>query len=494
MTTSSDNAFTKSVTALVARINDVTQTKESLFEQAEIYFQGAQSQQRIILQLTKVVEEKCKDIETAKNDIQRNHLRELHNDAKKDLRVETAKQDRLRYVRLKYLNEVCTDIIQLCEGRNWQETQQKSAKVLTTLLLICPTQGKNVAQCHQRCKPLYKAVLSLRLLDQMLASKYVENEYIVSRYHLSSRFSTPPASFGPLNLFQKDVAVPLISAALLQDIGMQHPEIQRLLKGADGALDPYRVLDKEVRVPLLIMNHEQTIEYVSEGLGTGHFDEENDDSDDYMLRKDRFDKSENNRARLLRSMLDGAIKPKEALGSTIKAAQIYTSIVLSTKPNFNFEDLPKATKVVIHSAQRGALTLNSAESLQKIMGHFPPGFGVVFCLANDADVTPNEFSYALVNSLNPTHVNEPTCHVVSALGERYPLGNQCTISAQQNLYFEQVHNRFSTLTPAILDAIAQKIATELDQPKNREAIPRTWSPHSYFHFKKQQNLWINSKG
>ena len=63
MTTSSDNAFTKSVTALVARINDVTQTKESLFEQAEIYFQGAQSQQRIILQLTKVVEEKCKDIE-----------------------------------------------------------------------------------------------------------------------------------------------------------------------------------------------------------------------------------------------------------------------------------------------------------------------------------------------------------------------------------------------------------------------------------------------
>ena len=83
--------------------------------------------------------------------------------------------------------------------------------------------------------------------------------------------------------------------------------------------------------------------------------------------------------------------------------------------------------------------------------------------------------------------------MVSSLGEIYPKGEQCTIRSQQNLYFEQVYNQFSTLTPAILDAVAQKIATELDQPKNRVAIPRGWSPYSYFYFKKQQNLWVKSK-
>ena len=112
MTTPSDNAFTQSVNALVAKINAATQTKSSLFEQAEIYFQGAQNQQRVIQQLTRVVKEKHKDLDSAKNDIQKNHLRELHNNAKKELKDETVKQARQRYARLKYLNQICTDIIQ----------------------------------------------------------------------------------------------------------------------------------------------------------------------------------------------------------------------------------------------------------------------------------------------------------------------------------------------------------------------------------------------
>ncbi|GAC33911.1 hypothetical protein [Paraglaciecola polaris] len=489
MTTPSDNAFTQSVNALVAKINAATQTKSSLFEQAEIYFQGAQSQQRVIQQLTRVVKEKHKDLDSAKNDIQKNHLRELHNNAKKELKDETVKQARQRYARLKYLKQICTDIIQLCEGRDWQETQQKSAKVLTTLLLLCPHEGNNVAPAHQRCKPLYKAVLSLRLLDQLLTSEDVENQYVVSRFHSSSRFSAPSNKSAVLNLFQRDVARPLVSAALLQDIGMQHPEIQRLLKGSDGSFNPFRVLEKDVRIPLLIMNHEQTMDYVSLGLGTEEYDEENDDSPEYVQRKAHFDKNENNRYRLTQSMLNDAIKPKEALGSTLKAVQIYTSIVLSTKPKFNVADLPKASKVVLHSAQKGALTLSSANGLQKIVGHFPMGYGVVFGPADAQSMVPTNYAYAVVNALNPKHANEPHCLIITTLDTHHRTGKQFTLPQQQNLYFEPVYQLFSKTPAATLKAVAEKIAITLDQPKNQETLPTYWTVQGYFHFKKQQNLW-----
>ena len=162
----------------------------------------------------------------------------------------------------------------------------------------------------------------------MLKNQQVENEYIVSRFHESSRFSSPKAGADVLNIFQRDVAIPLLSAAIIQDIGMQHPEIQRLLKGSDGSLNPFRVLEKDVRVPLLIMNHEQTSEFALRGLGEAEFTEEDDDSAAFSERKARFCKRESNRARLLQSMLNSAVKPDGALGSILKAAQIYTSIVL----------------------------------------------------------------------------------------------------------------------------------------------------------------------
>ena len=493
MATPSDSAFTQSVNALVTKINDATQAKESLFEQAEIYFQSSQSQARTITQLTQDVEEKRRTIDSALNEIQKNQFREFHNKAQKALNDERSKQSRLRYARLASLNQICTEIIQLCEGTSWQETQQKSARVLATLLLTCPTEGKMVAQTHQRCKPFYKAVLSLRLLDQMLRNEQVENPYVVSRFNEASRFSKPAKAPQNLNLFQKDVAIPLISASMLQDIGMQHPEIQRLLKGSDGSQDPYRVLEKEVRIPLLIMNHEQTIDYANNGLGEGQYSEENDDSAQFKERKERFDKSETNRARLLLSMLNGAIKPKEAVGSALKAAQIYTSIVLSTKPNFNFADLPKATKVVLHSAQKGALTLTSAQSLQQVVGNFPMGFGVVFCHEKISDKAEKNYAYALVNMLNPPKANDPHCRIINSLSPEYPAGKQTVIPQQQNLYFEDAFNQFSALPEKHLDTLAQNIAEKLAQPRGKDTLPNHWSAYAYFHFKKQQNFWLQHK-
>ena len=489
MATPIDNAFTRSVNALVAKIDDATQSKESLFEQAEIYFQGAQSQQHTIAQLERNIEEKRKEVESAINEVQKKQFRDFYQKAQKALKDETVKQARQRYARLKLLAQITTEIIQLCEGKDWQETQLKSAKVLATLLLLCPTEGNGVARIHQRFKPLYKAVLSLRLLDQMLKNQQVENEYIVSRFHESSRFSSPKAGADVLNIFQRDVAIPLLSAAIIQDIGMQHPEIQRLLKGSDGSLNPFRVLEKDVRVPLLIMNHEQTSEFALRGLGEAEFTEENDDSAAFSERKARFCKRENNRARLLQSMLNSAVKPDGALGSILKAAQIYTSIVLSSKPKFNYADLPKATKVVQHSAQKGALSVASAQALQQVVGHFPMGFGVVFCQEPTQGNMPKHYAYAVVNELNPAHPSEPLCRVVSTLDPSCKRGAQRRIKQTQNLFFEHVSAHFSKLSPEVLSSLADNIASELAQPKDKALLPKSWSPHGFFHFKKQQNLW-----
>ncbi len=67
--------------------------------------------------------------------------------------------------------------------------------------------------------------------------------------------------------FRDDVQLPLLMAAILQDIGTYHPDALAILKGADGDLDEFRVLDDENRVALLKINYQETLKLCDKRVG-----------------------------------------------------------------------------------------------------------------------------------------------------------------------------------------------------------------------------------
>ncbi|MFT4937587.1 MAG: hypothetical protein ACI88A_000604 [Paraglaciecola sp.] len=470
-----ETEYTKLVVGLTKRIQGSSQGKNSLFELAGFYFTSASSDRRTLATYQQEFDAAKESLHCAPTNKISDAKSRLKS-AERVLKNEQQRQQSLRVDRHKLLTAICLSTLELCEGVSWEETQVKSAKLLGTLSLLSPSEGKTYQQVHHLYKPLYKAVLALRLLDKLLDTGGLEHKYLRSRYDKNSRF--PPAH-GQITHFQRDVAIPVIVAALLQDVGMEHPEIQRLLKGPDGSLDEFRVLDKDMRVPLLIMNHEQTMEFITEGIGNARYAGQTEEARAEFMRQD------NNRLSLIRGLLNGAIKPKLDIGNIIKVPQIYTSVILSTKSCFNINDQPKAATMIEHTALKGAISPNAAKCFVAITGHFPQGFGIVFTDAGEQ--IASTYQYAIVSAINPKSPHIPKCRVLKSLNEFD--AKEVLISKNRNMYYKDTRNKLRELDKEKLEKIRQQIMEKFEQVRNTNLLPSYWDPHNYFCIKQHQKLW-----
>ena len=140
---------------------------------------------------------------------------------------------------------------------------------------MSPTEGSRVADSNERSKPLYKAVLTLRLLDQLCidGSHTVNDEYLqsitngASGEHFKNLKTIEPEAY---QAFLSDVKTPILMASLLQDIGHFHPDAQAIVCGEDGSLDPYRTIKVGERKNLLQINYRETLKFLVEGVGALH--------------------------------------------------------------------------------------------------------------------------------------------------------------------------------------------------------------------------------
>ncbi len=108
-------------------------------------------------------------------------LRKKYKAAKVRLEDERlARVDRLESVALRLLN--------LCEGETYEETQTLSAKFLGTIMLLTRGPELNFARLHMRYKPLYKAVLTLRLADRLLSDETIKHPYLSKFKEAGSRY------------------------------------------------------------------------------------------------------------------------------------------------------------------------------------------------------------------------------------------------------------------------------------------------------------------
>lgn len=479
-TTLTDSQYTISVQALVKQIQNSSTSRNSLFELAALYFTSTDANARVLRSCQESLKS-AEDYLKSVTDAKRADAHRLVKKVQRELNEEKQKQLRSQQQCYKCIANICINFLKLAEGHSQQQTNTKSAKLLATLFMLSSSETQNRKQMHQLYKPLYKAVLSLRLLDKMLTDKKLVNNYIVARYNPDNRFSKVPDRYSQ---FQLDVAIPVIIAAITQDIGMQHIEIQRLLKGVDGSIDEFRVLDKETRIPLLIMNHEQTKDFITNGIGLSVYEGQDPD------KKIRYEKKQTNRQKFVLGLLRDAIKPTQgSIGNVIKIPQIYSSFILSTKPDYNFRDLPKVINVLNNAAKHASICTKATDCFIHLVGHFPLGFGMIYVPKHQVDEQLQDFYYAIVTKLNPKQPDSPTCRKITGQGEISDESKDFSLEPENNLFYRSVQKTLENLTEQQLATLHKAHMRELQDTKLPELVAGFWNPYRYFNISKHQNFW-----
>lgn len=463
---------------LVLAINNSEAESRTLFSDAADFFAGRTTEinqkQDIQFQISELEEKLC-----SSNSKQRKELEIKLANANKLLTTFQDKQKSLQRVRLNSAIDVCHQIIELSEGMDHDETQTKSAKFLGTLSLSSPGQGKKLAELHQRLKPAYKAVLSLRLLDKMVSEKLITDSYVTRHFDEEKRYDRENTGY---QKYFSAVLLPVMLAALYQDVGMQHPDIQSILVGENNK-DPFRLLEPEERQKMLKLNYQYTLLYLSEGLGcdayVGNSKEE----------RDRFDADEIARVKFQSILIKDALKAKIGIGEIIKIPQIYVSVLFSTKRQYVKKELTKAAILIEQMAKADKLNPKTAKAFIDIVGYFPQGYGVTFIPVNLRGMEEDSYEYGIVSRLNPEQAHIPFCRQVTRNLSYISSGQVIKIDKGNNLHYAEARSKLKKIPNHRLKDIMQKLSHDFNPADVEEMLPSYWEPHEYFSIKKNQNLW-----
>lgn len=473
------STYSKAVSSLISRICDFTTAADSVYEQAILYFQQSQAQQE---QKTELAQQVMLFENRQQQASQRDMALVERNLKKAQTEQQSFQQARAdeASVRMAALKRVCLDILQLCQGESLEETNLLTAKLLGTIQLLSPTEGRNVAVANQKSKHLYKAVLSLRLLDKLLNDGELNNAYVQQRVMASKGKKAVTDEYDP---FRDDVQIPLLIAALMQDIGSCYPDAQLILKGTDGKADEFRVLENDERNTLLQISYREGLKYISEGLGieryTGNSREE----------RDLHIKRESERQNFVLFLLKNAVKPEHGIGNLLKIPQIYTSVVLSTKSNYSYEALPKVALVLEKGVEKGVYSAVAVSALLSITGIFPQGYGVTYIPKDSDRQDLDRYEYAIVTGLYPADIRQPACRMVTRNLTYNVSAMGCTVSVENNLYYSAARKKLERISEERLLEILSKLVSNFEERKNMALLPKCWHPDEYFSVVKNQNLW-----
>lgn len=455
-----DTHFTICVKNLSRQIFGKSDKKESMLDRAIEFFNSPISS----------------DQDTEQN--QRNNQKQNQNDKK-----EAVRQREERYT---HLEELCRTILALSEGETFEDNNRKSSQLLATVQLLSPSEGPRVAISNELNKPLYKAIICLRVLDRLCIDNRITESYIKERladlpadqyYHFST---IDPEGY---KRFVDEVKIPLIKAALLQDIGNNHPDAQRILKGESGTESPFRTLDIEDRTNLLQIDYRETIRYLVEGIGIGKY------VGGCREERDAYNQAEKRKLLFIKSLLKGSVNPKQGIGNLLKVPQIYTSMILSTKPNYNYTLLPRVYQVLYQNAERGVCNREVIDAMYEITGIFPIGYGVTFIAENMYGEQQDRYEYAIVNYLYPSDPEQPNCRTATRNLSFISFGQDIVVSKERNLHFPETSKKLTKINKERLNEILELLSSNYTERQKLDLIPRCWFANEYFSMRAHQKLW-----
>ncbi|MEE2025705.1 hypothetical protein [Alkalimonas mucilaginosa] len=476
------SSYSKAVQSIIRKICDQTDVQDSLYEQALRYFIDAdkqQEQQMAAEQEAFLFRQRLQQVSGADQAKIEQRLQQ----AEKSLTSLSQGMEEVRLARLSQLKELCYGILEMVQGADFDETNLLTAKMLGTIQLLSPTEGKQIARSNQQSKHLYKAVLALRLLDRLLLDAQITNSYVLKRYQNNQAREIEVTGGRTYQPFRDDVQIPLLLAALVQDIGQQHPEAQLILRGADQTLDEFRVLDNAERVAMLQTNYKESLKFLTQALG----------KDKYIgnSKEERswFERNEQEKLGFMVTLLKNSIKPEQGIGNLLKIPQIYTSVVLSTKQNYSYESLPKVGLVIDKAVEKGMCSKAAADALMQITGVFPQGYGITYIPKDSDRQDLDRYEYAIVTSLYPPHPNVPICRIVTRNLSYQISVMGCTVRVENNLFFPPARKKLEKIKPERLKEILMKLVSNFEERKDMDLIPKCWHPGEYFSYARNQNLW-----
>ncbi len=479
-----ETQFTQQIKDLLKRISHPS--GNSVIAQASDYFATNVKEQQHLDTMQDRVKEVKEKLINAKTDKEKKQYQHKLATAEKDLQYNAAQLEEQRLARHDHLVHIAQEILALAEGANFEETIRKSSKILGTIHLLSPVEGKKVAENNDRSKPFYKAVLCLRLFDQLYMEGLISDPYVLSQLK-----SVPPEQYKYFinendenyQKFAELVKIPLIMVAILQDIGNHHPKAQRILYGESATANPYRTLAQEERKELLQTNYTETFKYLSAGIGAGKY------LGNYRAERTEFNQKEQQKVAFMQSILKRWAKPQDVMGNLLKVPQIYLSIVLSTKANFDYRLLPKVYQILELNVERGHCNKKIVAALYKITGMFPMGYGITYIPKDSTGQPLERYEYAIVTYLYPENPEEPYCRVATRSLTFISRGQDVVIKKNENLYFPATAKQLSKMSKERLLEILELLASNYQERKDLDVIPRCWHAREFFSIGKNQNLW-----
>lgn len=473
-----NTAATKSVKDLLGKIYDATPRKDSVYEQAAYYFSGVEQQEIDLLQEKETTLKRRLD---DANKGARTKLETALQEVRQQLKEKFRQQQDSRLERVRQLKHLARQLLTLISGDTPQETRLLSARALGTIQLLSATRGRQIAIINQRHKHAYKAILAIRLLDQLLDDQLIKNRYVLNKFNDSRQANDAgEVLYSP---FLEEVQMPLVTALLLQDIGLQHPQAQHILRGEDGALDEYRTLTSTERQQLLTISYEQSQLYLKEGLGLDTY------VGNSKAERDLFVYMEQDKQNFISHLLKSAIQPEDGIGNLLKIPQVYVSVVLPSKANYQYAQLPKVSALLKAGVAKGWYPAAIVDSLLKITGYFPQGYGITYIPKDSDKQDLDRYEYAIVNGLYPQEPEQPICRTVTRNLTYNTFGINVVVSVDNNLYFQSAQQKLEKMSEERLKEILSKLVSNLEERTTMDLIPKCWHPDEFFTFLKNQNLW-----
>ncbi len=370
-------------------------------------------------------------------------------------------------------------ILRFTEGDNTNETLTRSARMLGCLQLTTPVSGRRWRELQFGYKLLYRATLSVRLLEHALQHKLL-SEPLLQLYfeqRVSGNDDCP---------YRLNVQLPLVVAVMLMDAGQLEPESVTLLTGYAGELDSARALAPQERTEYLQHCQLATMQVVTHALDVTPY------RGNSKQEKQQYLQLQQQRLSFIRQLIQQQHDPASALGNVLKIPQVYSSMVLPGRQRYIYEALPKASLLLKDSVSRGQLHGVLVKHFLRITGVFPQGFGIAFTPLS-AEGTPQEkYELAVVNQLYPPNIAEPLCRIVSRNLQYRRGGHNCQVSLDHNLYFKPARERLAVMPPQRLEEILAQLSADWQPGQLRRFIPRCWHPEQFFSQAEHQNLWNNA--
>jgi len=393
-----------------------------------------------------------------------------------DLQFEDEKQRIQRWSSLKQAAEA---LLQLSEGTQASETLTLSARLLGGLLITATAKQRKNLLIEHAYKPCYRALLTLRLLEDLLQQKILK-EPLWQEWYENRNLAAPESC-----PYRQQLQLPVVMACIIQHSGQLDINAQAILNEHDISAKTERTLSSEERARYLEFAKQGSLAFLQLGLGELPARGGNREQREQHNQLQKYTQTQ-----LQRFLTASTETP---LGSLFKVPQAYASIVLPARTRYNYDALPRAALLLKEAVHRAEYHAVLVDRLFRLMGLFPQGYGVVYTPLGDDGKPQLKYEFAIVNSLYPEKPEHPGCRVVSRNQQYRNTGYNINLSTELNLYFKPARDRLKLLPEKRLKELLNALYQDGEAQYAQKLLPHCWQPDNFFSVPENQNLWHSAE-